>query len=188
MTTGSLRTKEVILAAARAEFAAHGMAGGRVDRIAKAAGANVQRIYAYYGDKQGLFDTVVRGAAQSLSTAIGGRQPNIEAFAGAAFDYVVQNPGNTRIMTWARLERENEFFEMIEIGLEEMTPIQAIADLQSLGLVTSAWDAATLLEAIIALSERWHSNSPTYGGGEVAQHRELVLTFARTLVTEPATS
>jgi AcrR family transcriptional regulator len=187
MTTASLRTKAVILAAAREEFAAHGLAGARVDRIAKAAGANVQRIYAYYGDKLGLFDTVVRHAAHDLAVAIGGTQPDILGFAGALFDHVVHHPDNTRIMTWARLERETEFYALIETGLEGVTPIESIRSLQHAGLVTSTWDATTIFEAIIALSEHWHSSGPTRGPG-VAQHRELVHTFARTLATEPAAS
>jgi AcrR family transcriptional regulator len=42
----SAATKERLLAAATDEFAAHGIAGARVDRIAAAARANKQLIYA----------------------------------------------------------------------------------------------------------------------------------------------
>lgn len=187
MTSPAIRTRAVILEAARAEFAAHGLAGGRVDRIARAAGANVQRIYAYFTDKQGLFDAVVLDAAESLAAAIGAEQPSIESFARTTFDYVVHNPANTRTMTWARLERESEFFSMMDTGLTGPTPLSMVAKLQDAGLVTTAWDAATILEAIVALSERWHSTSPANGRGDIASHRELVLAFARTLATEPAT-
>ena len=48
-------TKARIFEAATAEFAAHGIAGARVDRIAQNAKANKQLIYAYFGDKQKLF-------------------------------------------------------------------------------------------------------------------------------------
>ena len=188
MTSPSIRTRGVILEAARIEFATHGLAGGRVDRIAKAAGANVQRIYAYYTDKQGLFDAVVLDAAQSLATAIGSEQSDIESFARTTFEYVVSNPANTRTMTWARLERESEFFSMMDTGLIGPTPISMVAQLQDAGLVTTDWDAAMILEAIIALCERWHSSTPVGGRGDIASHRELVLAFARTLATAPATS
>jgi AcrR family transcriptional regulator len=55
----SAATKERLLEAATAEFAAHGIAGARVDRIAAAARANKQLIYAYFGSKEQLFDAVL---------------------------------------------------------------------------------------------------------------------------------
>ena len=187
MTSPSIRTRGVILEAARTEFAAHGLAGGRVDRIARAAGANVQRIYAYYSDKQGLFDAVVLDAAQSLAAAIGSDQADIESFARTTFDYVVSNPANTRTMTWARLEREAEFFSMMDTGITGPTPLSMVATLQKAGLVTTDWDATSILEAIVALCERWHSSSSAGGRGDIASQRELVLAFARTLATVPTT-
>ena len=50
------RTKARILAAAIEEFAARGIAGARVDRIAEVAGCNKAMLYAYFGNKDGLFD------------------------------------------------------------------------------------------------------------------------------------
>ena len=188
MTSPSVRTRKVILDAAREEFAAHGLAGGRVDRIAKAAGANVQRIYAYYTDKQGLFDAVVLDAAANLAAAVGSEQPDIVSLANAIFDFVVEDPANTRTMTWARLEREDEFFRMMDTGLTGPTPSSAVEGLQAAGLVTTNWGARAILESIIALCEQWHATAPRHGRGDVSQHRELVLTFARTLATEPAAS
>ena len=49
------RTRAAILAAAVDEFAAHGLGGARVDRIAARAGANKRMLYYYFGDKDGLF-------------------------------------------------------------------------------------------------------------------------------------
>jgi TetR/AcrR family transcriptional regulator len=48
-------SRETILSAARAEFAARGFAGARVDRIARASGLNKQLIYYYFGSKQALY-------------------------------------------------------------------------------------------------------------------------------------
>ena len=44
-----------ILAAAEREFAAAGFSGGRVERIAAAAGVNKQLLFHYFGSKDGLF-------------------------------------------------------------------------------------------------------------------------------------
>ena len=51
-------TKARLLEAATAEFAAYGIAGARIDRIAAAASVNKQMIYAYFGSKDALFDVV----------------------------------------------------------------------------------------------------------------------------------
>ena len=58
-TRNASRTKEDILAAAQAEFVKHGLAGARIDRIAKAAGCNKQLIYSYVGNKLELFQALM---------------------------------------------------------------------------------------------------------------------------------
>src|SRR5712691_1278983 len=45
-----------ILAAATEEFTKHGIAGARVDRIAAAANSNKAMLYAYFGNKEQLFE------------------------------------------------------------------------------------------------------------------------------------
>ena len=52
-------TRARIFAAATEEFAAYGIAGARIDRIAQNARANKQLIYAYFGDKAELFAHVL---------------------------------------------------------------------------------------------------------------------------------
>jgi AcrR family transcriptional regulator len=54
------RTRERILSAALAEFAAKGFAGARVDLIARRARINKRMLYHYFGDKEGLFKAVLR--------------------------------------------------------------------------------------------------------------------------------
>jgi TetR/AcrR family transcriptional regulator len=52
-------TREVLLDAATLVFAEKGFAGARVDEIAERAGANKALIYAYYGDKKGIYRAVL---------------------------------------------------------------------------------------------------------------------------------
>jgi AcrR family transcriptional regulator len=52
-------TRSRILAAAIKEFAAEGYSGARVDAICKRARANPRMIYHYFGDKDGLYATVL---------------------------------------------------------------------------------------------------------------------------------
>ena len=83
-------TRHKLLAAATEEFAAHGYAGARVDRIAANAGVNKQRIYSYFGDKDGLFEAVLGdGLAELFGTIpLEGEGPDaVAAHAAAMFDF-----------------------------------------------------------------------------------------------------
>ena len=58
MARNAQDTKRRILAAATEEFTEHGIAGARVDRIAAAARSNKAMLYAYFGNKEQLFEAV----------------------------------------------------------------------------------------------------------------------------------
>jgi TetR/AcrR family transcriptional regulator len=68
----SSRTKAAIAAAAMHEFAVHGVAGARVDRIARAAGVNNHALYYHFGNKEALFRLVFEAGYDSYRTS---RQP-----------------------------------------------------------------------------------------------------------------
>lgn len=53
------RTRQLIIDAARTEFAARGFAGARVGDIADRAGVNKQLITYYFGGKEGLYRTIL---------------------------------------------------------------------------------------------------------------------------------
>lgn len=53
-------TKRKIKDAATAEFTRHGPAGATIERIAKRAGVNKERVYNYFGSKDRLFSAVLR--------------------------------------------------------------------------------------------------------------------------------
>ncbi|HXE58467.1 MAG TPA: TetR/AcrR family transcriptional regulator [Gemmatimonadales bacterium] len=63
-------TADRILAAARAEFAAHGRAGGRTERIARRAGVNKQLIHYYFRTKDGLYRSALADAAAELARTL----------------------------------------------------------------------------------------------------------------------
>ena len=54
-----LDTRQKILAAAREEFAQHGRAGARVDRIARRAGVNKAMLYYHFQSKENLYRQTV---------------------------------------------------------------------------------------------------------------------------------
>jgi AcrR family transcriptional regulator len=56
------RTRAGIMAAAREEFAAHGLSGARVDAIAARTNTAKRMIYYYFGSKEGLYLAVLEAA------------------------------------------------------------------------------------------------------------------------------
>lgn len=59
-------TRQKILTAGIDEFAGHGFHGAKIDVIADQAGVNKQRIYAYFGNKEGLFDAALSSSFERL--------------------------------------------------------------------------------------------------------------------------
>jgi len=59
-------TRQKLLAAARREFAASGLAGALVDEIAARAGVNKQLVYHYFGDKDALYLAVLEWVYEEI--------------------------------------------------------------------------------------------------------------------------
>jgi AcrR family transcriptional regulator len=60
------QSREQILRAATAEFAAHGLAGARISRIVKKAGSNPRMIYAHFGSKSALYVATLENTLAQL--------------------------------------------------------------------------------------------------------------------------
>lgn len=98
-------TKARILQAATDEFATHGIAGARVDRIAKAAAANKNLIYIYFCSKDQLFDAVFDAHVTHGLDSVPFTPDDLPEYAGRIFDYCQKRPEVIRLATWHRLER-----------------------------------------------------------------------------------
>ncbi|MEU1161285.1 TetR family transcriptional regulator [Streptomyces sp. NPDC005921] len=103
MAYDSTATKERILAAATTEFAARGVAGARVDRIAARAEANKRAIYDYFGNKTELFALVLERALADLAAAVPPGE-DLPAYAERLFDYHRAHPEALRLVMWEALE------------------------------------------------------------------------------------
>lgn len=98
------KTRSDLLAAATAEFSEYGLAGARVDRIARAAGVNKERIYGHFGSKEQLFEAVL---ADALNAAAAdkplqpGDSPGV--YARRTFDFHRAHPTFLRLLQWEAL-------------------------------------------------------------------------------------
>ncbi len=69
MADRTRNSRQLLANAARAEFAEHGFAGARTDRIVQRAGVNKQLLFYYFGSKAGLYEAVMRRAEAELTDA-----------------------------------------------------------------------------------------------------------------------
>jgi AcrR family transcriptional regulator len=146
-------TRDRILAAAVAEFSARGFAGARVDRIAAAANANKERIYAYFGDKDGLFREVMSVAAADAFSWLPETGRDLPRAGGDLFDAAFANPELLRLTAWRRLESAAGGGEKEEEAITQK--VNDIRDAQDVGLIDSFWDPADVLAMVAALAGMW---------------------------------
>ena len=71
-------TRDSILRAATKVFAKHGLAGGRVEQISKAAKSYDRMIYYYFGSKEGLFIAVLEEMYRRFNEAESGLELDAE--------------------------------------------------------------------------------------------------------------
>ena len=104
MTYDAAETRRRIFAAASAEFAAYGLAGARIERIAAAARANKQAIYLYFGGKDKLFGTVVKAKVDEVCHSGTLDPAAVGESVGQLFDWYQEHPELLRLLLWEALE------------------------------------------------------------------------------------
>src|SRR5262245_27209173 len=98
-------TRGRLLDAALAEFAAFGIAGARVDRIAANSASNKAQIYHYFGSKDQLFDAVWESIVNQVVDEAPLDTSNLPDYAAQLSDGYANHPAVARVITWQRLER-----------------------------------------------------------------------------------
>lgn len=151
MPRDSEATRARILNAATEEFAGHGLAGARVDRLAARAKANKQLIYAYFGSKEQLFDRTLAVRIEELLDAVPFDANDLAGYAGALFDYNHAHPELVRLVLWHLLERPG-VLEQLPQSTESMgRKVAALAAAQGAGIVAATPPAEELLALVLAL-------------------------------------
>lgn len=94
-----------IIEAATEEFAAHGLAGARVERIARRARVNKQLLYHHYGDKKQLFGEVLHRMVVETSALLASASTAPGRLAALLAAAVGDEEGRwLRLLQWEALE------------------------------------------------------------------------------------
>ena len=166
------RTRARLLAAATREFARHGFAGARVDRITKAAGVNPRMLYHYFGGKEPLYLAVldevyadIRAQERQLDLDAGDPVQALRRLVGFTFDFFARNDLFLKLtrnenLLGGRYVRRSRMIQDMSSPL-----IEAIGRLIDRGLASGAFargaDPLQLYISIVALSAHHLNNADT---------------------------
>ena len=177
-------TRARLLGAASREFAAFGIAGARVDRIAAEAASNKAQIYYYFGSKEQLFDAVFAAVVDEVVRELPLDVEDLPGFAGPLAEYYEQHPDVLRLVTWQRLERSTE---PPAVALKAIKPkIAEIAQAQADGRLSDRYPADVLLHAVMHIASLWATTSPDMAWARklpsAAARRRIVAQMVRDLL------
>ncbi|MFZ6993819.1 TetR family transcriptional regulator [Curtobacterium sp. RRHDQ66] len=172
-------TRSRLLLAARDEFAAVGIAGARVDRIAAVASSNKAQIYHYFGSKELLFDAVFDDMVAATLDEVQIDADDLPEYAGRLHDSYLRRPWVQRLATWYRLERGED--SVIEAAARSNAgKVAAIEGAQRDGRLPTRFTATELLGLVIHTAAFWSGSTPEYG----ALMRDVDVARRRTVVVE----
>lgn len=154
-------TRRRILDAATEEFARHGIAGARVDRIAQRSGMSKPMIYTYFGSKDGLFDSVFDAHVVANSDRVPFTARDLPGYAERLYDDYLADPALLRLVMWKRLERVENGYLFTGHEAHDAKHIESIAHAQSRGFIRSDLEPGDVWSILIATAATWAQNSIT---------------------------
>ncbi len=175
-----------ILEAAKQEFAAHGLAGARVDRIAAKAGANKRMLYYHVGKKDELYLAVLEGAYEKIRSEERGLDLEhlappeaIRRLIEFTWNYFLRNPEFLALLQTENLARAKYLKRSTKVKSLHSPFVEMIRTVVRRGLESGdfkvAVDPVQLYISIAALSFFYLSNSAT-----------LSVIFGRDLLSQAA--
>jgi len=166
------RSQLAILLAARDEFAQHGLAGARVDRIAERAGLNKRLIYYYFTSKDELFLAVleaayadIRAAEQQLHLADMPPPQAIRRLTEFTWTYYLEHPEFLTLLNSENLEHGRHLAHSSRARKTNLPLIETLADILERGrrdgVFRGGIDAMQLYVSIAGMAYFYLNNKHT---------------------------
>lgn len=145
-----------IVSAAKAEFSQHGIAGARIDRIAKAAKTSKERVYAYFSSKVALYRFVSAQELAAVAEATRLDPTDLPGYAGRLHDYFTGHPDRFRLMSWGQFELDAGDSLPHDAFRESVTrKIAQIREAQEAGQLDAHWDPVDILVLVHQIATAW---------------------------------
>ena len=155
-------SRERLLDAATAEFAAYGIAGARVDRVASASQVNKAQMYGWFGSKDGLFDAVFARHLHRIVDVVPFTPHDLPGYAVALYDSYLTDPELVRLASWYRLERTpTGHLLAAHPGLADAKYV-AIEKAQAEGRIVDGIRPDEVYALVISLAGTWSPVSATF--------------------------
>jgi AcrR family transcriptional regulator len=166
------RSQKEILEAAMGEFAAHGLGGARMDRIAERAGLNKRLIYYYFESKESLFLAVLERAydhirSQERQLNLTQEEPTeaIRRLIAFTWNYYLARPEFLTLLNSENLHRARHLKQSKQILSMHSPLIQTLADVlergHRAGVFRAGVDPVQLYISIAGLSYFYLGNCHT---------------------------
>src|SRR3978361_1270 len=161
-----------ILEAAKQEFAAHGLAGARVDRIAAKAGANKRMLYYHVGKKDDLYLAVLAGGYEKIRVEERGLDLEhldppqaMQRLIGFTWNYFLRNPEFLALLNTENLAKAKHLKRSTKVKSMHSPFVEMIRTVVTRGVECGdfqvAMDPVQLYISIAALCFFYLSNSAT---------------------------
>lgn len=190
-TRNPQRTREKILGAALREFSAKGLAGARVDVIARRAGVNKRMLYHYFGNKDGLFSAVLRQKIAQREALLASAPKDPAETLAYWFDAACHDLDWFRLLGWEALQAaDGKLVHQRYRRSVARRAIESVRARQAQGLLPADLDAGHLLLSMMALtayplvfpqSTRLVTGCSIADPGFQRERREFLLRFANLL-------
>lgn len=164
------KTRAKLLKTSTKLFARYGLNGVTVDTIAEKAGANKQRIYAYFGNKEKLFEACLADVFEKinkkdevLETLSDDDIPDLTGILLRHYFGIHQNnPDFRRLISWANLETTTALEAIYDV---KQSSLSHLRKLYAKGCAKGVFDKKVSFEtymfALFALSFFYYSNRKT---------------------------
>ncbi|GAA2022360.1 TetR family transcriptional regulator [Catenulispora yoronensis] len=175
-------TKRRLIDAGRAEFAAHGITGARVDRIAEVAQSNKAQIYHYFKNKAGLFDAVWDDLCRQIVDGLPFDVSDLPGVAVQLSDVYADYPELPRLILWQRLERGEDPPHAVATA-DLLSRGAAVAAGQRRGLVTDWYEPHVVMAMLLHAAAFWEFSSPDVMAVMDVRDRERRREIVRAMAT-----
>jgi TetR/AcrR family transcriptional regulator len=203
------QSRAAILQAAVREFSREGVAGARIDAIARSARVNKALLYYYFKDKEALYaavlDHVFGGLTAAVNAAFALKAPprdKILAYVRAHFDYVAGNPLYPRIVQGEMMHAgRNGFSQLDRIVKQYFRPLASqLSQVLVEGMAAGdfrAIDPIQIVPSMISVIVFYFINAPAMRSmtgidplqpKQVAARRAAVLDFISAALLRQSTS
>lgn len=154
-------TRQRIVAAALQEFSRNGIAGARVDRIAKQARTSKERVYTYFRSKEDLYAQTAVEELARVAEATSLDPYDLPGYAGRLFDHFEKNPAHHRLVSWGRLELDEAAADATSPTTGDPVPqaiqrkVRQVQQCQQEGGLDPAWDPIDVLALVSSIATTW---------------------------------